>query len=138
MFGFLSVFFILKLLIINGLEDFVINAFPGIIKAKTTVQIDTSEAANNSEGIKSIEKIKLYEETRWLLKDIDITDRRHKIFRHLFMLFTCIFCGCAMIFWRFLLFEISFSCDDDDNAKDCFEYNFSRNWEAFKALERSY
>ena len=46
------------------LKEFAINAFSGIMKAKTTVKIDTSEAANNSEGIQSIQDIVLYKETR--------------------------------------------------------------------------
>ena len=104
------------------LKEFAINEFSGIIKAKTTVKIDTSKAANNSEGIQSIQDINLYEETRWLLKDIDITDRRNEIFTSLLWLFVSISSGCAFIFWSFLLLDVSFSCDDDDNSKDCFEY----------------
>ena len=107
---------------VKELKDFAINAFSGIIKAKTTVKIDTSKAANNSEGIQSIHGINLYEETRWLLKDIDITDRRNEIFTSLLWLFVSISSGCAIIFWSFLLLDVSFSCDDDDNSKDCFEY----------------
>ena len=31
------------------------------------------------------------------------------------------------------MLDISFSCDDEDNTKDCFEYDFL-NWEAFKTF----
>ena len=104
---------------LEELKEFVvINAFSGIVKEKSTVKIDTSEAANNCEGIK------LYEETRWLLKGIDITDRKDEIFKLLHWLFLAILFSCALIFWNFLLLEVSFSCDDDDNTKDCFEYDF--------------
>ena len=109
------------------------TVFPGIVKAKTTVKIDTREAANKSVWTESIEHIKLYEEKRWLLKDIDITDLKDKVFFWLFLVFLSICYGCTMIFWRFLLLDTSFSCDDDDNTKECFEYHF---WslEALKTL----
>ena len=113
---------------LEWLKEFVVvNVFSDIIKEKRTVTIDTSEVVNNCEGIK------LKEETRWLLKDIDITDTnlKDKIFKLLPALFLVIFFICAMIFSSFLLLDISFSCDDDDNLKDCFEYNFW-NSEAFK------
>ena len=121
---------------LEELKGFAVNnVFSGIIKAKTTVKIDTSEAANNSEGINSIMDINLYEETRWLLKDIDITDMMEEFSNHLFWLFVCISFGCAIIFWNFLLLDVSYSCNDDDNTKDCFEYQLW-NSEAFKTLWR--
>ena len=120
---------------LEELQRLAITAFPGIVKAKTTVKIDTEEAANKSVWTESIKHIKLKEEERWLLKDIDITDfkDKDKVFLCLFLVLLSICFGCAMIFWRFLLLDTSFSCDDDDNTKDCFEYHF---WslEAFKTL----
>ena len=99
------------------------------LRKNVLLKFDTSEAANNCEGIK------LYEETSWVLKNIDITDRKDAIFNRLLGLFLTIFSNCAMIFRSFLLLDISFSCDDDENTKDCFEYKLW-NSEAFKTLGR--
>ena len=123
---------------LEGLKEFVvINVFSSITKEKPAVIITTSEVANNSEVIDLIKDRINHEKPRWLLKDIDITKRKDKIFKSLHVLFLAIFFICAMIFWSFLLLDISFSCDDEDNTKDCFEYMYNYwNSEAFKTLGR--
>ena len=119
---------------LEGLKEFVvINVFSGITKQKPAVIITTSEAANNSEVIELIKDRINHEEPRWILKDTDITERKDTIFKILHALLLPIFFICAMMFWSLLLFDISFSCDEEDNTKDCFEYDFL-NWEAFKTF----
>ena len=123
---------------LEGLKEFVvINVFSSITKEKPVVIITTSEVANNSEVIDLIKDRINHEKPRWLLKDIDITKRKNKIFKFLHVLFLAIFFICAMIFWSFLLLDISFSCDDEDNTKDCFEYMYKYwNSDAFRTLGR--
>ena len=79
-----------------------VNAFSNIIKEKS-----------DSNGGK-----------RWLFKKINLTDEEKilsKVFIGLFSLFTGLLTNVFSIFWSLLLIDISYSCDEDD-AKDCFEY----------------
>ena len=48
-----------------------------------------------------------------------------KICFRLWLLFMIIFGNCRVIFCNFLLLDVSYSCDDDDNTKDCFELHIS-------------
>ena len=64
-------------------------------------------------------------ETRWLFKGIDLTAEK-KTLSETLTSFSCLFImmfGVVVaMFWQLLLLEISNSCDEDDQTKDCFEY----------------
>ena len=81
----------------------VTNMFSGIIKKKTRDRAIT----------------------RWLLKDIDLTDEDEllsKVFKVFLFLSVTLICGTAVMFWQILLLDVTYDCDENDNTKDCFEY----------------
>lgn len=64
-------------------------------------------------------------ETRCLFKGIDLTAEKKtlsKTFFSFLCLFIVMFGAAVMMFWQLLLLEISNSCDEDDQTKDCFEF----------------
>ena len=64
-------------------------------------------------------------QTKWLLKDIDLTDEKEilsKVFNALMWLSITLICGTAIVFWQILLLDVTYDCDENDNTKDCFEY----------------
>ena len=64
-------------------------------------------------------------ETRWLFKGIDLTAEKETLSKTLInflCLFIVMFGVVVAMFWQLLLLEISNSCDEDDQTKDCFEY----------------
>ena len=80
-----------------------INAFSSIIKEK-----------NDIDGGK-----------RWLFKKVNLTGEKRilsKVFIGLFFLFTGLLATVFSIFWFLLLIDISYTCDEDDHTKECFEY----------------
>ena len=80
-----------------------INAFSSIIKEK-----------NDINGGK-----------RWLFKKVNLTGEERilsKVFIGLFFLFTGLLATVFSIFWFLLLIDISYTCDEDDHTKECFEY----------------
>lgn len=82
-------------------------------------------AINVFSGIMKATKAESNQETRWLLDSIDLTEEKKllsNIFNSLISLFTAIFGGGIIIFWQFLLIDATYSCDDNDSRKDCFEY----------------
>ena len=69
-------------------------------------------------------------ETKWLFKDIDITDDEEllsKVQIRFLTLFYVIFGLVLTIFWQLLVRDVNYDCDEDDLSKDCFERKWS--WE---------
>ena len=67
-------------------------------------------------------------ETRWLFKDIDLTEEKKLLFKvqvRFLFLFYAVFGLLLTTFWQFLVWEGSYDCDEDDPTKDCFEYKWS-------------
>lgn len=78
------------------------------------------------------------EVTRWLLKDIDLTDEEKilsKVFTSFFVLFLVLFGGVVILFYQFLLIEVSYTCEPNEKSQDCFKAVL---WdvEAFMKLSR--
>lgn len=93
------------------------NLFSGIIKKKT----------------------KNRDETRWLFKDIDLTEE-HELLTKVFFFFLALsfilISSVALMFWQILLLDVTYNCEQNsESTKDCFEYNLW-NLEAFKTLSR--
>lgn len=63
--------------------------------------------------------------TRWLFKDIDLTDEEKvlsKVFTSFFVLFLVLFFGVVVLFYQFLLIEVSFTCEPNvGKSQDCFK-----------------
>lgn len=95
----------------------VTNVFSGIIKKK-----------RNSR-----------DETRWLFKDIDLTEEQEllsKVFFFFVLLSIGLVNNVAMMFWQILLLDVTYSCEQNsEKTKDCFEYKFL-NSKAFDTLLR--
>jgi len=93
------------------------NLFSGIIKKKT----------------------KNRDETRWLFKDIDLTEEHElltKVFFFFLVLSFILISSVALMFWQILLLDVTYNCEQNsESTKDCFEYNLW-NLEAFKTLSR--
>lgn len=67
-------------------------------------------------------------ETKWLFKDIDMTDDEEllsKVRTRFLMLFYVMFGLVLTIFWQLLVRDVSYDCDEDDLSKDCFERKWS-------------
>ena len=67
-------------------------------------------------------------ETKWLFKDIDMTDDEEllsKVQIRFLMLFYVMFGLVLTIFWQLLVRDVSYDCDEDDLSKDCFEHKWS-------------
>ena len=65
--------------------------------------------------------------TKWQLKKVDLDEEDDNevlfhVFRGLSLLSYTLFVGVLVMFFQLLLVDISFSCDQDDKNKDCFEY----------------
>ena len=63
-------------------------------------------------------------ETRWLLKDIDLTGEEivlSKVFKSFFVLFIVLFSGVVILFYQFLLIEVSYTCEPNETSQDCFK-----------------
>lgn len=93
------------------------NLFSGIIKKKT----------------------KNRDETRWLFKDIDLTEE-HELLTKVFVVFLglsiILISSVALMFWQILLLDVTYNCEQNSgNTMDCFEYNLW-NPEAFKTFSR--
>ena len=76
--------------------------------------------------------------TRWLFKDIDLTDEGKvlsKVFTSFFILFLVLFSGVVVLFYQFLLIEVSYTCQPNEKSQDCFKAVF---WdvEAFQKFSR--
>ena len=75
-------------------------------------------------------KTKNREETRWLLKDIDLTNEKRilsRIFISFISLSFGLIGGMAILFLQILLLDVSYSCEQNsENTKDCFEYKLWR------------
>lgn len=76
--------------------------------------------------------------TRWLFKDIDLTDEgkvMSKVFASFFILFLVLFSGVVVLFYQFLLIEVSYTCQPNEKSQDCFKAVF---WdvEAFQKFSR--
>lgn len=95
----------------------VTNIFSGIIKKKT----------KNSD------------ETRWIFKDVDLTEEQEllsKVFFFLLALCLLMIGNVAMMFWQILLLDVTYSCEQNsEKTKDCFEYHLW-NSEAFRTFSR--
>ena len=77
-------------------------------------------------------------ETKWLFKDIDMTDDEEllsKVRTRFLMLFYVMFGLVLTIFWQLLVRDVSYDCDEDDLSKDCFERKWS--WKAQDPLNCS-
>ena len=62
--------------------------------------------------------------TRWLLKDIDLTDEEKvlsKVFKRFFALFIVLFSGVVILFYQFLLIKVSYTCEPNEISQDCFK-----------------
>ena len=67
-------------------------------------------------------------ETRWLFKDIDLTEDKKLLFKvqvRFLLLCYAVFGSVLTAFWQFLVWEVSYDCDEDDPTKDCFERKWS-------------
>lgn len=95
----------------------VTNLFSGIIKKKT----------------------KNRDETRWLFKDVDLTEEKNilsKVFLFFLTLSFALISNVAMLFWQILLLDVTYSCEQNSQeTKDCFEY-YLLNSEAIKTFSR--
>ena len=93
------------------------NLFSGIIKKKT----------------------KNRDETRWLFKDVDLTEEQKllsKVFYVFLALSVALITNVAILFWQILLLDVTYSCEQNSQrTKDCFEYRLW-NSEAFKEFSR--
>ena len=77
-------------------------------------------------------------ETRWLLKDMDLTEEVEilsKVLSRLFYLFLILFGGVVLLFYQLLLLDVDYNCDHDEKSQDCFKYSLW-NWEAIKKFSR--
>ena len=71
-------------------------------------------------------------ETRWLLKDMDLTDEAEilsKVLSRLFYLFLILFGGVVLLFYQLLLLDVNYRCDHNEKTQDCFKYSPLWNWE---------
>ena len=94
-------------------------------------------AINSFSGIFK-KKDKTGRDVRWLFKGIDLTaeeDILKDTFIGFYVLLLGMLGGVLMMFWQLLLLDVSYSCEESDTTKDCFEYQLW-NSEAFKTLAR--
>lgn len=77
-------------------------------------------------------------ETRWLFKDMDLTDEvkiLSRVLSSLFYLFLVLLGGIVLLFYQLLLLDVSFRCDHNEKTQDCFKQSL---WdlEAIQKLSR--
>lgn len=77
-------------------------------------------------------------ETRWLFKDMDLTDEEEilsKVLSSLFYLFLVLFGGVVLLFYQLLLLDVNYRCDNNEKTQDCFKQSLW-NLEAVKKFSR--
>lgn len=93
------------------------NLFSGIIKKKTSNR----------------------DETRWLIKNIDLTEEPElltKVLVFFLVLSFILICSVSLMFWQILLLDVTYNCEpNSESTMDCFEYNLW-NPEASKTFSR--
>ncbi|KAL9981426.1 hypothetical protein ACROYT_G010129, partial [Oculina patagonica] len=77
-------------------------------------------------------------ETRWLFKDLDLTNEAKilsRVLSSLFYLFLVLFGGIVLLFYQLLLLDVNFQCDPNEKTQDCFRQSL---WdlEAIKKFSR--
>lgn len=75
-------------------------------------------------------------ETRFLFQDIDLTNEEnvfHRVLTSLFCLLVSLIGVIGMMFCQLLLLEVSYSCDQNRDTKDCFDY---KSWSLESAFSR--
>lgn len=68
--------------------------------------------------------------TRWLFINVDLSEKEEllcDVFVSLWLLFLAVFSSVLAVFYRLLLLHVSYTCAQNDDTKDCFEYKL---WDA--------
>ena len=63
--------------------------------------------------------------TRWLFINVDLSDKEEllcDVFFSLWLLFLAVLSSVLAVFYRLLLLHVSYTCVQNDDTKDCFEY----------------
>ena len=63
--------------------------------------------------------------TKWLFINVDLSDKEEllrDVFFSLWLLFLAVLSSVLAVFFRLLLLDVSYTCAQNDDTKDCFEY----------------